>query len=58
MASDLLLGWIIGLITVIIPQLTLEIYKLRRQLRFFTSPRKEETTPTKKKGLLDWMRRK
>ena len=55
MASDLLLGWLLGLITVIMPQLVLEIYKLRAKIRFLTGPKRDEQ-PVKKKGWFDWMR--
>lgn len=56
MASDLLLGWVLGLITVIMPQLVLEIYKLRAKIRFLTGPKKDEIPVKKKKGWFDWMR--
>ena len=54
-ASDLLLGWIIGLITVVIPQLGLKILSLKKQIRFLMNP---EEVQTKKKGLFGWLRGK
>ena len=49
MASDLLFGWVLGLFTIILPYLGLEIYKLRRQLRFLTGPHEQKAQAVKKK---------
>jgi hypothetical protein len=45
LASDLLLGWLIGIMTVIGPQVALYIVKLRKQISFLSHP--EETLAEK-----------
>jgi len=58
MASDLLFGWVLGLMTVILPYLGLEIYKLRRQLRFLTRPHEQKASVMKqKRGLFGWLKK-
>jgi hypothetical protein len=36
LASDLLLGWLVGIMTVIGPQVALYVLKLRKQINFLT----------------------
>ena len=50
MASDLLLGWLIGIMTVIGPQVTLYVLKLRKQINFMVKQNGDKYPDTGESG--------
>ena len=49
--TDFLFGWFTGLMTIIVPYLGWEIYRLRKQVKFLVNPEEtvNERAPFKKK---------
>jgi len=49
--TDFLFGWFTGLMTIVVPYLGWEIYRLRKQVKFLVNPEEsvKEQPPFKKK---------